>query len=103
MFASMKDITARAADALDLAIEFSTLGEYGLEYPERAAGTPAPVIHAHTLACEAGRLHNASRAGHRMRPAGTLQPRRGTDCSSEATDFASALRPPRIKLSFTES
>lgn len=27
---------ARAADALDLIIEFATLGEYGLEYPEPA-------------------------------------------------------------------
>jgi len=27
-------VTARAADAIDLMIEFATLGEYGLEYPE---------------------------------------------------------------------
>ena len=27
-------VAARAADALDLMIEFATLGEYGLEYPE---------------------------------------------------------------------
>lgn len=27
-------VAARAADAIDLMIEFATLGEYGLEYPE---------------------------------------------------------------------
>jgi hypothetical protein len=32
----MKHITDKAADALDLAIELVTLGEYGLEYPEAA-------------------------------------------------------------------
>ncbi|MFA9400594.1 MAG: hypothetical protein ACERKT_05730, partial [Acidobacteriota bacterium] len=30
----MKQIPARAADMIDLTIEFATLGEYGLEYPE---------------------------------------------------------------------
>ena len=34
MFASKKTVPARAADALDLIIEFATLGEYGLEYPD---------------------------------------------------------------------
>ncbi|MBN8867821.1 MAG: hypothetical protein J0H98_09735 [Solirubrobacterales bacterium] len=29
-------VAARAADAIDLIIEFATLGEYGLEYPEPA-------------------------------------------------------------------
>ena len=29
-------VATRAADALDLMIEFATLGEYGLEYPEPA-------------------------------------------------------------------
>ena len=31
MFASKKSIAARMADAVDLAIDFATLGEYGLE------------------------------------------------------------------------
>ena len=36
MFSSLKHITDKAADALDLAIELVTLGEYGLEYPDSA-------------------------------------------------------------------
>jgi hypothetical protein len=31
MFASRKTFAARMADAIDLAIDFATLGEYGLE------------------------------------------------------------------------
>ena len=31
MFASRKTLAARMADAMDLAIDFATLGEYGLE------------------------------------------------------------------------
>ena len=31
MFASRKSIAERMADAVDLAIDFATLGEYGLE------------------------------------------------------------------------
>jgi hypothetical protein len=31
MFASKKTITYRVADAIDLTIDFATLGEYGLE------------------------------------------------------------------------
>jgi hypothetical protein len=32
-------VAARAADAIDLVLEFATLGEYGLEYPEPADAT----------------------------------------------------------------
>ena len=34
MFASRKSIAERMADAVDLAIDFATLGEYGLEPAE---------------------------------------------------------------------
>lgn len=43
MFASIETFRARAAiraaDLIDLAIEFATLGEYGLEYPELPVNT----------------------------------------------------------------
>lgn len=41
MFASNRRATDTAADLIDLAIEFMTLGEYGLEYPEEVSGPPA--------------------------------------------------------------
>ena len=51
MFSSLKHITDKAADALDLAIELVTLGEYGLEYPEPVRSgkckTIAPVVTMH--------------------------------------------------------
>ena len=92
MFVHMKTLPAKTADAIDLIIEFSTLGEYGLEYPADS--------------------ENANRCEQRRRqiaagvPTGARTGRRPADrdvpCSSQATDFASALRPPRIRLSFTE-
>jgi hypothetical protein len=39
MFDTKKDISARALDAVDLVIDFATLGEYGLE-PVETAGRP---------------------------------------------------------------
>ncbi len=39
MFDSRKRLSARLADAIDLVIDFSTLGEYGLE---PVAGNAAP-------------------------------------------------------------
>ena len=38
MFDSKQTLTGRLADAIDLVIDFATLGEYGLEPP---AGPPA--------------------------------------------------------------
>jgi hypothetical protein len=35
MFASRKNLNDRVVDAVDLAIDFATLGEYGLEEVER--------------------------------------------------------------------
>ena len=37
MFDSRKEISDRALDAVDLVIDFATLGEYGLEPVERPA------------------------------------------------------------------
>lgn len=37
MFDSRKEISERALDAVDLAIDFATLGEYGLEPVESSA------------------------------------------------------------------
>ncbi len=89
MFVHMKKLPAKTADALDLAIEFATLGEYGLEYPEQSR-----------------RKDPADRcveSGRRRAPVADGRSRmRGTPCSSETTDFASALRPPRIRLSFND-
>ncbi len=88
MFVHMKKLPAKTADALDLAIEFATLGEYGLEYPEQNRKDPA------------GRCVESGRRRARVTDGrGRL---RGAPCSSETTDFASALRPPRIKLSFAD-
>jgi hypothetical protein len=44
MFASKKNLSHQVADAVDLAIDFATLGEYGLEPVDRRP-----------LACEARR------------------------------------------------
>lgn len=87
MFVHMKKIPTKAADALDLMIEFSTLGEYGLEYPQ-AGPDEDP--------------RNCERRARRQRQAPGNRSRHPVRCSSEATDFASALRPPRIRLSFTD-
>jgi hypothetical protein len=44
MFDSKRKLTARLADAVDLAIDFATLGEYGLE-PVATAPPCAPRRH----------------------------------------------------------
>lgn len=80
MFVHMKKIPAKTADALDLIIEFATLGEYGLEYPAEDPRIRAP-------RCDEGR-----RRGH------PRTVRTATACPAGNPDFASALRPPRIKL-----
>jgi hypothetical protein len=54
MFDSRKTISHQVADTIDLAIDFATLGEYGLEEVEQRP-----------LACE------ARRRGHRPRSTGT--------------------------------
>ncbi len=88
MFVHMKTLPAKTADAIDLIIEFSTLGEYGLEYPADSENANR---------CEQRRRQITTGARTGRRPAD-----RDVPCSSQATDFASALRPPRIRLSFTE-
>lgn len=52
MFDSRKTFSDKALDAADLAIDFATLGEYGLEPIEAAAGRP----------CEARRRVGAPRS-----------------------------------------
>jgi hypothetical protein len=120
MFVHMKKIPAKTADALDLIIEFATLGEYGLEYPERDHRTV-------TGPCDESRRHivvdrNRS-ALTRLQPRGMAHlrsaPPSAAKCPADYLRgesnhkgpvtppagnpaFASALRPPRIKLSFTE-
>ncbi len=96
MFVQIKQITARAADALDLAIEFSTLGEYGLEYPESEGTAP----------CRPGRRRSkpAPRKAPpppRVRPLhrGRSHHKRPTTCpTTQASRLPDALMPPRIKL-----
>lgn len=44
MFDTRKQITDRTYDAIDLAIDFATLGEYGLE-PVEAASRPCEARH----------------------------------------------------------
>jgi hypothetical protein len=97
MFASKKTIPARAADVLDLMIEFATLGEYGLEYPEEAH----PVIGKHTTC-------SGNRGAHTARECEGRQTVRRTPRSvdrrgfPEPIDYRAALRTPRIRLSFTD-
>lgn len=89
MFVHMKKLSAKSADALDLIIEFATLGEYGLECPEGATGSAG-------RSCHEGRRHTAAT---RLRSSRTTP---STNCPTGNSDFAAALRPPRIKLRFTE-
>lgn len=95
MFVQIKQITAKAADALDLVIEFSTLGEYGLEYPESDGAAP----------CRPGRPRKKpmtrKTSPPRVRPTTTGRPsrKRHTTCpTTQATRLPEALMPPRIKL-----
>lgn len=83
------------AGAFDLAIEFSTLGEYGLEYPEGATTDQRDCR-------EEGRRRKAPASPARVNPLDCRNPKQRDSCSSLETDFASALRPPRIKLSFVD-
>ncbi len=61
MFDSKTNISERLANAVDLLIDFATLGEYGLEPATR----PAP-------ACESRRRAHPSQAGTRGAAAGDL-------------------------------
>ena len=101
MFVQMKKIPAKAADALDLMIEFATLGEYGLEYPDSmvAASTAAP--------CAPGREHNRPSTRierpvrRHTRPQTVRRPvrsRRGKCAETRMTTLPEALLPPRIRL-----
>jgi len=116
MFVHMKKIPAKTADALDLIIEFSTLGEYGLEYPDQHGGH-----NREGIACAGGRRRPGApdTRGVPNRPLAVHATTRGAkaDTCDQASghsrqkssntqagnpEFASALRPPRIQLSFSE-
>jgi hypothetical protein len=68
MFDSKTSLTGRLTDAVDLLIDFATLGEYGMEPVERQ-GT----------ACES--RHRATSARQGTRPRGA---RRGRDVAARA-------------------
>jgi hypothetical protein len=59
MFDTKTNISERLANAVDLLIDFATLGEYGLEH----AASPAP-------ACESRHRPHPSQAGTRRGAAG---------------------------------
>jgi hypothetical protein len=61
MFDTKTNLSERLIDAVDLLIDFATLGEYGLEPAARPAS-----------ACESRRRPHASRAGTKGRGAGSL-------------------------------
>ena len=101
MFVHMKKIPAKAADALALMIEFATLGEYGLEYPELPvnASTAAPCAPGRARTRPSTRIERPVRT--RTRPATVTRParsRRGDCGNAKATTLPDALMPPRIKL-----
>jgi hypothetical protein len=103
MFVQIKEITAKAADALDLVIEFSTLGEYGLEYPETMARRAEP-----SAPCRPGRRQikpvtkTTPPARTRTVTKGRPERRRRSTCASQtATSLPEALLPPRIRLDLT--
>lgn len=79
MFASIENIRARAAfraaDLIDLAIEFATLGEYGLEYPPESVSTGGP--HAPSCPSDNRRVKPNSRPSPRRNPAHRQAPCRG--------------------------
>lgn len=103
---------ARAADALDLMIEFVTLGEYGLEYPEPVRESSQhrngnqSQRHRHgRRPCRPGRTRVglpgfADRPGHEV-PG--VQPGRRHRAQAKPANrptaaLPEALRPPRIRL-----
>jgi hypothetical protein len=61
MFDTKTNLSARLAGAVDLLIDFATLGEYGLE----PAARPAP-------ACESRRRPHPSQTGTRRETAGNF-------------------------------
>lgn len=61
MFDAKTNLSARLANAVDLLIDFATLGEYGLEPAVRPAS-----------ACESRRRPHASQAGTRRATAADL-------------------------------
>ncbi len=89
MFVHMKKLPAKTADIFDLAIEFATLGEYGLEYPDGAAGP-----------CRQTAAPDCGRGDMRPRTTGSSAVRR-REHHVASSALPEPLRPPRIKLSFS--
>jgi len=100
---------------IDLAIEFSTLGEYGLEYPDESTAGPCrrgisgcrPSARDERAAAGRRSRTRALRGSHRrLRDgnSGNARTRPGTTAQSGrpvvSSSLPEALRPPRIKLSF---
>lgn len=85
MFASKRRATDTAADLIDLVIEFTTLGEYGLEYPEEVAGPPAKGAD-----CPA--------QVRRRRPPRSKDARLARNIRGMAGGLPEALQPPRLRL-----
>ncbi len=98
MFVHMKNIPAKAADAIDLLIELATLGEYGLEYPDQRPEmkTIAPCGPGRTRVKPTTRIERPRRNAPVARPKPSRS-RRGT-CPTRATALPEALMPPRITL-----
>ena len=97
----MKHITDKAADALDLAIELVTLGEYGLEYPEPAPSSTFSAARHKERAAEKDDCHSRSRTTPSTRPSrrrgGQTDPKRPV----RPHNPADIIRTPRIRPDWT--
>jgi hypothetical protein len=94
MFASRKRIATAGADLFDLALEFATLGEYGLEYPEPGV-RPAN--------CGTGTLPRDCRTEHRGNRTTGLRRSRAKQARHRSTSgLPQALQPPRLRLECLE-
>lgn len=90
MFASKKRVTDIGADVFDVLLEFSTLGEYGLEYPQTdRVGDGLPGTCSADGRSSGARVRRPRRPGSPPRDRSTLAPE---------TRLPEALRPPRLRL-----
>jgi hypothetical protein len=90
MFALTKRIPKATADFIDLALEFATLGEYGLEYPDE--GQPVAPCSSASVSGDC-----RSEPGH-GRPARARSCHPGPIGGQSAVGLPEALRPPRLRL-----
>lgn len=87
MFVLTKRIAAAGADLFDLALEFATLGEYGLEYPDLGGDQTTCRTAPDSRECR------TTQRGRRMDGAPRPQIRDRT-----AIGLPEALQPPRLRL-----